>query len=193
MVAAIQGRQGLTLAPTGPGEPRDLDLGGLHVYLARFFRAGRRLLLGAEQPGRAGRLWLMDLAGGAPRPLTPELTGMGVPSPDGRLVAAIGNEGTWLYPVDGSERRPALGVQAEEWPITWADDGWLYVARQDELPLNVYRVEPASGRRELWRSLKPADPAGVTRLNALVSADGRGHAYSYLRSLSDLYLVDGLR
>lgn len=194
MVAAIQGRPGLTLAPTGPGEPRDLDVGGLHVYAARFFRDGRRLLLGAEQPGRAGRLWVMDLDGGAPRPLTPELTGMGVPSPDGSLVAGIGHQGTWLYPVDGGgERRPAAGVQAEEWPIAWGDDGWLYVARQDELPLNVYRVEPLGGRRELWRSLKPADPAGVRRLAALVSADGRAYAYSYFRSLSDLYLVDGLR
>lgn len=193
MVAAIQGRRGLTLAPTGPGEPRDLDAGGLHVYAARFFRDGRRLLLGAEQPGRPGRLWLMGLDGGAPQPLTPELTGMGVPSPDGRLVAGIGHEGTWLYPVDGGERRPAAGVQADEWPVAWADDGWLYVARQDELPLNVYRVEPLSGRRELWRSLKPADPAGVRRLTALVSADGRAYAYSYMRSLSDLYLVEGLR
>ncbi len=68
MVAAIQGRQGLTLAPTGPGEPRTLDVSGLYVYAARFFRDGRRLLLGAEQPGRGGRLWLADLDGGAPGP-----------------------------------------------------------------------------------------------------------------------------
>lgn len=193
VVAGMKGRTGLTLLPTGPGEARDLDVGELRVYFARFFRDGRRLLIGAETPGRAGRLWVLSPEGAAPRAITPELTGIGVPSPDGRFVAAIGHDGSWIYPVDGGERRAVPGALPEEWPLAWSDDGWLYMARQDELPVTIWRVHLETGRREAWRALRPADPAGVNRLAPLVSRDGRSYAYTYVRELSDLYLVDGLR
>jgi hypothetical protein len=40
----------------------------------------------------------------------------------------------------------------------------------------------------------PADPAGVVETLGIVpTPDGRFYAYSYLRLLTELYLVEGLR
>jgi hypothetical protein len=43
-------------------------------------------------------------------------------------------------------------------------------------------------------TISPADPAGVQGLAGLkFSADGKSYAYSALRIISDLYVVDGLK
>jgi hypothetical protein len=40
----------------------------------------------------------------------------------------------------------------------------------------------------------PADAAGVTDLGPiLITPDGRSYVYEYGRTLSDLYLVEGIR
>ena len=51
-----------------------------------------------------------------------------------------------------------------------------------------------TGDRTLWKTLAPSDPAGVPSINAVsLSSDGRFYAYSFDRTLSDLYLVEGVR
>jgi hypothetical protein len=55
-------------------------------------------------------------------------------------------------------------------------------------------VEVASGRREPWKELQPADAAGVEEIgDVLLSADGLSYVYTYHRSLTDLYVGEGLR
>ena len=63
--------------------------------------------------------------------------------------------------------------------------------------LRIDRVEIPSGKRTPWKQLAPLDLAGVDTPGRggffAVTPDGRTYAYSYERSLSTLYLVDGLR
>jgi hypothetical protein len=60
-------------------------------------------------------------------------------------------------------------------------------------------TKPKSGRtvtghREVWREIALADPAGAQSITSIhFSADGKSYAYSTLRVLSDLYVVDGLK
>lgn len=187
--------QALVLLPTGAGESRRFPPTGRFVYLGRWFRDGQRVLLGADDPGRGGRLHVMDVATGATRPLTPEFTGMGVPSPDGLLVAAIGPDGPLLFPVDGSGApRPVPGASRDEWPVQWSEDGrFLYVRSTLRPPVRVTRLELATGRREPWRDLQPHDRAGLLAVVPLLTPDGRAYAYTYERVLSALVLVSGLR
>jgi hypothetical protein len=54
-------------------------------------------------------------------------------------------------------------------------------------------VEVATGRREPWKTITPQDPAGIFNADLMLAPDGKSYAYNAKRSLSDLYLVDGLR
>jgi hypothetical protein len=80
-------------------------------------------------------------------------------------------------------------------PSRWSPDGRaLYVYRRDELPTHVYRVDVASGRKELWKTIGPSDRAGVTGVGHIImTPDGASYVYNYQRTLSDLYLVEGLK
>ena len=39
----------------------------------------------------------------------------------------------------------------------------------------------------------PADAGGVSEIGPLPTVSGESYAYSYSRTLSDLYIVDGLK
>ena len=74
------------------------------------------------------------------------------------------------------------------------DGRWLYVYRQGDSPLRGHRYEISSGRKEAWKELSPADTAGLSAYSRFVpTADGRAYAYSYIRVLSYLQVVDGLK
>jgi hypothetical protein len=60
-------------------------------------------------------------------------------------------------------------------------------------PLRVHKLEIATGKKELWKELIPADPAGMEVSAVLPTPDGRAYAYEYSRTLSDLYVVHGIR
>ena len=98
--------------------------------------------------------------------------------------------------LDGAESRPAPWWQEGD-VIAWSPDGrHAFVAGESQPPFRVLRVEMATGRREPWLDTSPPDPAGVSRLDssgAALTPDGRYYAYAYLRTLSDLFLVEGLR
>ena len=154
--------------------------------------AGQRVLFNGSEQGHRFRCYAQAVTGGLPTPLTPEGTRCRLPSPDGRVV--ITTEGT-LYGLEGGQVRTVPGLSQEDWPLQWSADGrWLYVRRFEGLPTKVYRVDLQTGRRELWREFLPADRAGVTGIdNVYLTPDGTSYVYCYQRSLSDLYLAEGLR
>jgi len=187
----------LVLLPTGPGDARKLPRHGIVAYAgAWWFGDGRRILLNGREQGRGLRSYVQSLDGGAPRPITPEGTWSLAVGHDQRFVAAISQgQGISLYPVEGGEALPVAGSLPGDRPGGWSADGRsLWIFRRGEMPAPVYRVDLTSGRREVWKTLVPADPAGVSSvLEFRVTPDGRSYAYSYRRILSDLYLVEGLK
>ena len=80
-------------------------------------------------------------------------------------------------------------------PVGWSADGRsLYVYQGGELPAKIYKLDIATGTRNLWKQLMPPDPAGVEYVGPILpSSDGMAYAYGYRRLLSDLYLVEGLK
>jgi hypothetical protein len=52
----------------------------------------------------------------------------------------------------------------------------------------------ASGKRKLWKELLPADAAGIDTVRGItITLDAKAYVYGYIRTLSDLYLVEGLK
>ena len=90
---------------------------------------------------------------------------------------------------------PLSGLTSEDLPVRFdRESRWLYVYRQGEVPLRLSRYEISSGRKELWKEVSPADAAGLSSINRIVTTpDGQAYAYSYFRVLSYLQIVDGLK
>jgi len=193
--------QQLFLLPVGAGEPRLLNTEPIITYtMAQIFPDGKRILIAGSEPGKGVRCYVQDLAGGSPRPITPEGIRVKVCgkliSPDGKLVVAFAPDGiVTLYPVEGGEPRPLPGITPGEIPIRWKGDGRsLFIFRGQEMPAKLYRFDVSTQQREPWKELMPSDPAGVSMTNFVaLTPDGKSYAFTYERTLSDLYLVEGLK
>jgi Tol biopolymer transport system component len=188
----------LVLLPTGPGEAKPLTHDSINHTRAKWLPDGRRFLFSGKEPGHAARIYLQDLSGGKPTPISPE--GIDplvlVLSPDGQQVVGIGpDEKAYFYPVAGGEPRAVPGIELGEQPIQWsADAKAIYVYKPGDLPAKVYRLDLSTGHKTLWKELMPSDSAGVSRIGPiLLTTDGKSCLYGYHRILSDLYLVEGLK
>jgi DNA-binding winged helix-turn-helix (wHTH) protein len=187
----------LVLVPTGAGPSRTLPLPGLQeIYHLGWLPDSRSVIMAAREQDRSPRLYHLTLSGGPLRAITPEgvSTRWVVVSPDGLSVVASPRPGPpAFYPVAGGDPRPIPGLERGDLPVQWSHDGHLIVGN-GRLPLRLFRIELSSGQREEWKELAPPDAAGVTAVNsAVVTRDGRSYAFGYNRSLSELYLVDGLQ
>jgi len=187
----------VVLLPVRAGEPRTLPDFGVRVRGAQLMPDGRRLVLAGARAGQPLRMFVADIESRSLLEIgPPAIGGPGALSPDGRLLFAIGSDGKGaVYPIDGGEPRPVAGYEAGEWPAGWSADGrFLYVFSTSEIPLRVGRVDLETGRREAWRVIAPADSAGIRGIDMFVaSADGRSYAYSFSRTASTLYVVEGAR
>ncbi|MEP6995381.1 MAG: hypothetical protein ABI968_12720, partial [Acidobacteriota bacterium] len=117
-------------------------------------------------------------------------------SADGKLVAAAGaDRKAALFPVDGGSARAVPGAEPGEFPLRFSPDGKaIYLWKRGDVPARISRLDVETGKREVWKDLLPADPAGVERIsNVLIAPDAKGYAYCYARLLSDLFVVQGLK
>ena len=186
----------LVLYPIGVGEPKVLAQSHLRADQIAWLPGGRSFVFSGAEPDRGSRLWVQGIDDPKPRAFSPEGYRMTVSSPDGKLVAATGPDRRhYLYPTTGGEPTPIPGLVAGDVVSGWRQDGGsVFLRRRGEVPLRVMTLDLASGRKELWKEIMPADPAGVSTIApVLITPDEKYYAYSYTRTLGDLYVVDGLK
>jgi eukaryotic-like serine/threonine-protein kinase len=188
----------LVLLPTKAGSSRTLPKDQLIHTFASWLPDGKGLLLLASEPGHAMRLYVQYLDGQPAHPISPDGITTLIPrvSPDGKWVAANNYlDKIFVFPVDGGNPLEIPGIQEEEAIAGWSEDGRsIYVANVGELPIRVYRVEVATGKRELRMTLSPPDPTGVNYLGpVLVAPDAKYYVFGLDRRLSNLYIVTGLK
>ena len=187
-----------SVLPTGAGEAQALTHDTINHSRARWFPDGKRFLFIGNEPGHGVRLYVQDVVNGKPRAISPEgiVSTQFVLSADGKRVAAVGaDQKGYFYPTDGGEPIAIPGFPPGDVPVAWSSDGRsLLIYSPGELPAKVERLDITTGQKQLWRQLMPADGAGVTDIGPiLVSADAKSYVYEYGRTLSDLYLVEGLK
>ena len=189
---------GLSLLPTGVGEPREIVLADLHVQLADWLPDSRHIVIGASQGNAGARLYLLDIQTGEHLPISPE----GIDHfdahllPRGNFVAAHHSErGFQLYPLQGGEPQSLPYLTDRDRPIRWAPDGnAMYVHRTGEFPARIYRLDLDTGERKMWRELQPPDPIGIYRIaRVLLSEDVQSYVYTYYMQLLDLHVIEGLK
>ena len=210
----------LLLLPTGAGEPKTFTLTPLvDVGAPTWFPDSQRFVVSSSEPGHRARCYVVDIGDGKPQPLTPEgIRGVwrkAPVSPDGKSLLvrdARGEEPGFkfriggptsgmpcaIYSLEGGGLRP-LACPGEDLldnrNAKWSADGRSVLLQTHKLGhlMELVRVDVATGSRETFRVLKPSDPAGVYVAEPVVTPDGKWYAYSYTRTLDDLYLADGLK
>jgi eukaryotic-like serine/threonine-protein kinase len=187
------------LLPTGVGQQRAVSTGNVIPFTGQFFADSKRLLFEGHEPGHASRVYIASLDGGQPRPITPEGFSLGTHahsiSPDGKRIALVSSDGISLVSVDGGEPQPVRGAQPGEAPLRWANGGnALLVGRRGETFCPVSRLDLETGARTAWKTVAPADVAGVVGVACpRIAADEEHYVFGYTRNLSDLFLVEHLQ
>jgi serine/threonine protein kinase len=192
----------LVILPTGVGETKHLEPHGLLQFASPGWMPDGKQIYFAGYDGHDWRMYTQDPASGAPRAFTPPLLvnplvfESHLLSPDGKFVFARDLNGSGgLYPLAGGLPQPVAGLTADDIWINWSADGRAaYVYQDEKTHAQVFSLDLATGKRQLVATVGPADPAGLTStLPVRITPDGKSYAYSYNRSLSDLYLAEGLK
>jgi len=187
----------LVIYPTGPGEPRRLPRADLETYQsAAWYPDGKTVLVAGNETGKAPRCYAQDLAGGPPRPVTPEGSVNCTISPDGLRILYSKPGGTYfIQSVGGGTALAVPTLNSDNLVIGWSADGLsLYFYRPQDVPFRFERLDLASRRRELVREVAPTDRTGVLNSwGAALSEDATSYAYCYQRMTSQLFVVEGAR
>jgi len=186
-----------SLIPTGAGTTTELKLPGIEHPVGTGFTAdSHRILFNGNEPGRKVRAYVLDPSSGKSEPLTPEGV-RGFPSPDGRFLVELSDHTPPQILTLGSNlpAREIKGRKDQDIGIQVAPDGnAVFVVDYIGVSATVYRIEIATGRRELVKKIEMADPAGAFGITTVrVTPDGKSFAYNTLRQLSELYLLQGLK
>jgi eukaryotic-like serine/threonine-protein kinase len=188
------------LYPTGTGSPRELPAHGIRsIKSVSFQRDGKSLIFIGTEGEKEDRVWVQSLDGSAPKPVTPEgVTGLDTwpfLSPDGRSVLVRDKAGWGILDLRQPEApaRRVAGLEEGERLIQWTADGRFYASRPGSFPIEVWKLDPVTGKRQPWKTINPAGYVGVEGSTIRFSADGRQMAARYILQRSTLYVVEGLR
>ncbi|MDE3136986.1 MAG: protein kinase [Acidobacteriota bacterium] len=185
----------LALYPTGAGEKRVLDPGGIVDYQsARFFPDGKRVLACGHKTGQALRCYVQATSGGAPLPITPPGTDDGFVSPDSKTVLVRGRaEGYRIFPVAGGPGHAVAGLEPDDEVIRFSADGRsVLVFSASQVPAEIERVDLSTGRRVPVLRLATANRTGVVQvIDVSLASHAEAYAYAYALNLSQLSLIRG--
>ncbi|MGA7077729.1 MAG: protein kinase [Terriglobales bacterium] len=188
----------LSLVPTGAGVAKPLTHDKVSYQRVRWLPGGKELLASGVEPGHGTRDYLIAVSNGDSRPITPEGVVGVMPSPDGRSTAVQDADGKWgIWPLDGGGLRPIPGLDSNYRVTGWPPDGQsLYVvpARRHERTGITYRVNAGTGKMELSRTFGEGLALGAVSSSAsYCPGEGNSYAYQYAQTLSQVYVVKGMK
>jgi eukaryotic-like serine/threonine-protein kinase len=198
-------RAKLAMLPVGSGELRYLPDSGLKHFASPGWAPDGTQVVFAANDGHGWRIYTQDLEGGKARAFTPELAASTdflvgqLVSPDGKYAWARDLQGkAWLFPLDGSSPTAIAGLVAGDRWANWGQDSrtaYIYSLNgNDNFPLKVYRLDPSTGNRKFLKDIAPEDAVGLgTPFAVRISRDEQSYAYSYERSICELFVVSGLK
>jgi eukaryotic-like serine/threonine-protein kinase len=187
---------------TGSGQTKQLDAGGIRQISSLGWMPDGNQIYFVGNDGEQRRAYIQDLAGGAPRAVTPAvLPRVGaiesdLVSPDGKFIFTRDLIGKGLiYPLAGGGPTAVPGMTMEDTWANWASDGKsAYVYQNMKVNALVFRLDLATGERQQIMQVAPQDTAGVNGLVPFrITPDGKSYAYTYNRSLSNLFIADGVK
>ncbi len=186
----------LVLLPTGPGLPAPLETSGLGEFdWGAFTPDGKRIVFSAIGPQAEHRIHALDLPAGTPRAIGPDGTALprysNPVSPDGNWVVALRKGTPELYPTDGGPPLAIAGWHDGEQFSGWSADGRsLHFYTWNSSSIRTWALDRATGQQRAFRTI--ATPT-LFRKVLRITPEGEGYVYGGLRTISELYVVEGLR
>ncbi len=149
----------------------------------------------ASQSGQPVAVYLTDVDGSTPKQLSPGDAPWGAVAPDEQSLIIFQNGAFVVRSMSDGSSKPIPGIQAEEFPVGWADPKHVFVQATIATGLRIYKVDVESGRRELWQTITPKDATGLRPMNTptAITPDGRWMAFGCRTQLGQLYRSDTLK
>jgi Tol biopolymer transport system component len=200
-VAVSADAKTMLLSPLGMGpthaipNPDGMSYEGIPVWLPD----GKRIVVTGRRGSEPTRGFVFDVATGAAKPFGApgvhwDLFGGPPLSPDGKHVVLEDADGTQLrWPVEGGDPLPIPGLIAGDQPLAWSEDGGALLVGGTTVPIVVTRIDLATGKRTLWKTIAPSDAAGMRYATLTISPNGKYWALATAKLLTDLFVVEGLR
>ena len=188
----------LSLVPTGAGETRQLTHDNVSYQIVRCLPGGQELLASGIEAGHGVRDYLIEVSNGNSKALTPEGVAGVLPSLDGRTTAVLGPDGKWgIWPLDGTGRHTIPGLDGTYRVTGWSPDGqslYAVLRQQRERMGTVYRVNTVTAKLELSKTFGEGLPTGALSVGGTYrSGDGGAYVYLYEQTLSQVYVVRGMK
>ena len=185
----------LSLLPVRAGSPTTISVPSLKILGAKWLHDGTRIVVMAQRPNdNRLRLFIVPIDGGDPVSLSEVVRSNFEVSQDDRFVAAGGTDAfLTVYPLDGGApvRLPELGKDTGV--IRWTPEGQLWVTGGRLTSIRLLRFDIGSRRVVEERNFAPTESTDLNSISRVkLSADGRAVAFNYPRTLSNLYILDGL-
>jgi Tol biopolymer transport system component len=187
---------------TGAGQTKQLEAGGIQQIASLGWMPDGKQIYFVGNDGQQWRVYIQDLSGGAPRGITnsvlPKVGAIesDLVSPDGKYIFARDLIGKGLiYPLAGGGPTTVPGMTLDDIWANWSSDGKsAYVYQNMKVYDSVFQLDLATGQRQQIMQVAPQDTAGVNGLVPLrITPDGKAYAYTYNRSLSNLFIADGVK
>jgi len=188
----------LWLMPTGAGEARALTSDDITHLGGAFMPDGKRFIFVGFQPNRPSRTFVQSVGGGAATPVTPEGVAGTLVTPDGSKVLARGADGQRaFFPIDGGAPETIRGLDPADGAVRFTADGRaLFVRRLGaDGVVQISRLDFTTGAKTPVRQISPlAESIGTGGIGPIVmTPDASAYVFGYGVTLSDLYLVKGLK
>lgn len=184
------------LNPIGTGESHRLPVGDItSLGNVVWFPDGKHLLLTGATEGQPLRSYEMDMEGGKPQPLgPPDFVGSAIARDGNRIAGRNGSAEAVVLDRQTQKLQVIPGMEPHDQIEKWTEDGkGLLVVSATPWEGRIYRVDIPSGKRSLLQTVEPSEKAGSTQDVRLVYAErSKTYAYSIVRVLGTLYVVEGL-
>jgi WD40 repeat protein len=198
-------KQSLLRIPLGMGLPVPVAVppawSRASLASAQFGASGEEVLVLNRAPDGTPNLESLDLRTGATRVLLQGAGAAGIlklarhPSDPSRFTVQQASGVLAALDLRSGESHPLGTTLADhERLVAWGSDGGLVVRQTGTTEISLQRLDPATGARRDWRTIRPADPSGIVRMDGLnFSPDLRSWTFDFVRATdSNLFTVKGL-
>jgi serine/threonine protein kinase len=195
----------IKLVPTGAGSERDIKIEDAKVLQNWEWLPGSKQVLvngiatdaAEDSPGgKPLSLWRVDISSGDSQRLD-WAAGLMMPRnavrADGAVLLGSPNvRGGFVYSTEGEKLQKLDPPSGKYKFIGWLDDRDLLLRDRDRTRIRLFRYNLTSKKMTPHKDLVPAFTAGEFALNQVL-VEGESYAYSFMSTLSELYIARDLK